>query len=650
MTTGSHNVNKRKIKILSKGRLNRDILRTLAHEWVHDYQRDILKRPKGPNIGGKNEDEANAFAGQLIKKFEKKFPQKEEMMYEGLNRKLNLLKEEIFLTEIKEQEKELISEMKRIGIEKLPYSYSALNKFVGSETMNIHYNKHYKGYIKKLNKALGDSDYKYEDLEDIIKSINKFDKTIRNNAGGAFNHALFWKMLSPKKQLPKGEILDKIKKQYGNIQKMKNEFNEIAKDSFGSGWVWLVLTKSNNLKIMTTPNQDNPLMNVVNSGGYPLLGLDLWEHAYYLKFKNKRDNYIKNFWDYVNWEFVNDLYLSKSKKKLTESITKLIVENESIDPDLKKSMSRELQKIRLIPLDAEAAAEAINNITSAEIERGNINFNRTLEGLMTLNLNNVSERSKYRFNNYFQRFVKSKTRGFDFEGMVTGFLNGELAISKSSPFDVSTSQGDKLSCKIVRDINERISIKSIRKSVSQFIKNYNGSEENKKELLRISQYPNFLELLITTENQDLKNQAEDILEFLLTDITGLLIGIPNQQNTSIDLYYYDKNRIIEFVKTPGILNAGRSKESQTLSLSTKILKMDKTMSGFIQFPVINLDQYRDFLIGDEKTKEVISLFNSLGERYGVLRLGDNIPQDIIRDLSKNERFKFDLKRLTIPRT
>jgi Fe-Mn family superoxide dismutase len=650
MTTGSHNQDKREIKILSKGRLNRDVLRTLAHEWVHDYQRDILKRRRGPDIGGKNEDEANAFSGQLIKKFEKKFPQKEEMMYEGLNRKLNLLKEEIFLTEIRDQEKELISEMKRIGIEKLPYSYSALNKFVGSETMNIHYNKHYKGYVKKLNKALGDSDHKYEDLEDIIKSINKFDKTIRNNAGGAFNHALFWKMLSPKKQLPKGEILDKIKKQYGNIQKMKNEFNEVAKDSFGSGWVWLVLTKSNKLKIMTTPNQDNPLMNVIDSGGYPLLGLDLWEHAYYLKFKNKRDNYIKNFWNYINWEFVNDLFLSKSKKKLTESITKLIVENENLEPDLKKSMSRELQKIRLIPLDAEAASEAVNNIITAEIERGNLNFNRTLEGLMTLNLSNVSERSKYRFNNYFQRFVKSKTRGFDFEGMVTGFLDGELAISKSSPFDVSTSQGDKLSCKIVRDINERISIKSIKKSVNDYILNYSGSEENKGELLRISQFPNFLELLITTENQDLKNQAEDILEFLLIDITGLLVGIPNSVKTGINLYYYDKNRIIDFVKTPGILNAGRSKESQTLSLSTKILKMDTTMSGFIQFPIVSTDEYKEFLIGDEKTKEVISLFNSLGERYGVARLGDNIPQDIIRDLSKNERFKFDLKRLTIPRS
>jgi len=122
-------------------------------------------------------------------------------------------------------------------------------------------------------------------------------------------------MLSPKKQIPKGEIFDKITKQYGNIKKMKDEFNQIAKDRFGSGWVWLVLTKTNRLKIMSTPNQDNPLMNIIKDGGYPLLGLDVWEHAYYLKYQNKRDEYIKNFWNCVNWEFVNGLYISKTKKE-----------------------------------------------------------------------------------------------------------------------------------------------------------------------------------------------------------------------------------------------------------------------------------------------------------------------------------------------
>jgi len=320
MSTGSRRGD-HLIKVLAKGRLNRDIMRTLAHEWVHEYQMTILGREHGPNIGGINEDEANAFAGQIVKKFEKKYPELEELMYEhkGIEGKVSLLSEQILLNEKQLIKKNLISEMKSIGIEKLPYSYSSLNRFIDSKTMNIHYNKHYKGYVDKLNKAIKDIDGDLE-LEDIVRTISKFDNKVRNNAGGAFNHALFWKMLSPKKQLPRGEILKKIKKDFGNIKKMKDEFNKAAQDRFGSGWAWLYLNSEGNLKIMSTPNQDNPLMNIVKKGGYPLLGLDVWEHAYYLKYQNKRDEYIKKFWDVVNWEFVNDLFVSRtSKKKLNES-------------------------------------------------------------------------------------------------------------------------------------------------------------------------------------------------------------------------------------------------------------------------------------------------------------------------------------------
>jgi len=320
MSTGSRRGD-HLIKVLAKGRLNRDIMRTLAHEWVHEYQMTILGRKHGPNIGGVNEDEANAFAGQIVKKFEKKHPDLEELMYEhkGIEGKVSLLSEQILLNEKQLIKKNLVSEMKSIGIEKLPYSYSSLNRFIDSKTMNIHYNKHYKGYVDKLNKAIKDIDGDLE-LEDIVRTISKFDNKVRNNAGGAFNHALFWKMLSPKKQLPSGEILKKIKKDFGNIKKMKDEFNKAAQDRFGSGWAWLYLNSDGNLKIMSTPNQDNPLMNIVKKGGYPLLGLDVWEHAYYLKYQNKRDEYIKKFWDVVNWEFVNDLFVGRTdKKKLNES-------------------------------------------------------------------------------------------------------------------------------------------------------------------------------------------------------------------------------------------------------------------------------------------------------------------------------------------
>lgn len=213
----------------------------------------------------------------------------------------------------------LLTEMKKIGIEKLPYSYSALKKFIDSKTMNIHYNKHYKGYVKKLNDALSSKDYGDIELENLIKKISKYNTTIRNNAGGAFNHALFWNMLSPTKQDIPNPILTKIKKEFGSIKEFKQIFEKIATKRFGSGWVWLVLTPRKSLKIMSTPNQDNPLMDVVKNGGFPLLGLDLWEHSYYLKYQNKRDEYIKNFWDAVNWDFVNKLYELKTKTNLIES-------------------------------------------------------------------------------------------------------------------------------------------------------------------------------------------------------------------------------------------------------------------------------------------------------------------------------------------
>jgi Fe-Mn family superoxide dismutase len=236
-----------------------------------------------------------------------------------IENKIKLITEEIQNVEKQENETLFLNEMKKIGIEKLPYSYSALKQFIDAETMNYHYNKHYKGYVDKLNAALKNKDYGDLELEEIVKSISRFNKTIRNNAGGAFNHALFWKMLSPKTQTPNGDVIKQIKKDFNTFANFKKEFETIAKDRFGSGWVWLVLTKRNTLKIVSTANQDNPLMNVVEDGGYPILGLDLWEHAYYLKYRNKKDDYIKNFWKCVNWEFVNKLYTMRVDNKLNES-------------------------------------------------------------------------------------------------------------------------------------------------------------------------------------------------------------------------------------------------------------------------------------------------------------------------------------------
>lgn len=262
-----------------------------------------------------------------------------------LEQKIEQLEKQITETHIQEETKLLITEMKKIGIEKLPYSYSALKGFIDAETMNFHYNKHYKGYVDKLNDALSKKKYGDLDLEKIIKSISRFDKTIRNNAGGAFNHALFWNMLSPKPIKLTGPLESKLKKQFGSFNNFKKEFETVAKDRFGSGWVWLVLTSQNRLKIMSTPNQDNPLMNVIEGGGFPLLGLDLWEHAYYLKYKNKRDEYISNFWKVVNWDFVSKMYDMKTETKLAESVKlkQIISEGKS-----EKCSSDEMETIRMM--------------------------------------------------------------------------------------------------------------------------------------------------------------------------------------------------------------------------------------------------------------------------------------------------------------
>jgi Fe-Mn family superoxide dismutase len=236
----------------------------------------------------------------------------------NLVNRLHLIEREIIKNEKEESKKFFLNEMKKIGIEKLPYSYGALKRFIDPETMEVHYTKHYKGYVEKLNLALNKRNFGDVELENIVSTISKFNKTIRDNAGGAYNHAIFWKMLSPTIQKPKGTVLNKIEREFGSLANFKKEFEEVAKERFGSGWVWLVLTKNNRLKVMSTPNQDNPLMNDIEGGGYPLLGLDLWEHAYYLKYQNKRDIYIKKFWSAVNWDFVEKLYKMKTQKSINE--------------------------------------------------------------------------------------------------------------------------------------------------------------------------------------------------------------------------------------------------------------------------------------------------------------------------------------------
>ena len=270
----------------------------------------------------------------------------------SIENKIQLLESEIKEGAQNKSENFLMTEMKKIGIEKLPYSYSSLKSFIDPETMNVHYNKHYKGYVDKLNAALSKKKFGDLDLEQIVQSITKFSKDVRNNAGGAYNHALFWKMLSPKPQKPKRLVSARIDKDFGDFSSFKKKFNEVAKERFGSGWVWLIVNNQNKLKIVSSPNQDNPLMNDFKGGGYQILGLDLWEHAYYLKYRNKKDDYIKNFWNVINWDFVEQLYKMKVDTKINESIvSEILLEQDDSSlldiPVVEACNSSELSDIKL---------------------------------------------------------------------------------------------------------------------------------------------------------------------------------------------------------------------------------------------------------------------------------------------------------------
>ena len=186
----------------------------------------------------------------------------------------------------------------------LPYKYDDLKDFVGYETMWEHYNKHYKGYTTKLNEALSKRKRAPKKIETLIKNIKNYDKFTRDNAGGYYNHSLFWTYLSPKETKPSKKLLEKINSQFGSMSNFKRQFDEEAQKVFGSGWCWLI-KKNNTLKIISTPNQDNPLMD---DKGFPLLGLDVWEHAYYLNYMADRKKYIRNFWKVVNWDTVSETY------------------------------------------------------------------------------------------------------------------------------------------------------------------------------------------------------------------------------------------------------------------------------------------------------------------------------------------------------
>ena len=209
----------------------------------------------------------------------------------------------------------LIQPNQEINYQQLPlaYAYNALEPFIDAMTMEIHHTKHAAGYTKNLNDACvaENVDIKTKSIHSLLASISKYSTKMRNNAGGHYNHELFWQTMQPAPaSAPTGSFAKMIDASFGSFADFQKAFSDAAKNRFGSGWAWLIVDEKNNLAICTTPNQDNPLMDLADTKGYPLLGLDVWEHAYYLKYQNKRADYINNWWNLVNWKFVEERFYS----------------------------------------------------------------------------------------------------------------------------------------------------------------------------------------------------------------------------------------------------------------------------------------------------------------------------------------------------
>ncbi len=195
----------------------------------------------------------------------------------------------------------------------LAYAYDALEPTIDELTMKTHHSKHHQGYTNKANKFIKQHDLTGQPVVKIFAQIDQHPDAVRNNGGGFYNHSLFWTFLTPGGAAFEGEVADAIKKEFDSFENFKAEFEKQAATQFGSGWAWLVMTTDGKLAVTQSSNQDNPLMSIMNVNGIPLLNLDVWEHAYYLEYQNKRGEYISNFWDIVNWQTVNERYMMAKK-------------------------------------------------------------------------------------------------------------------------------------------------------------------------------------------------------------------------------------------------------------------------------------------------------------------------------------------------
>jgi Fe-Mn family superoxide dismutase len=189
----------------------------------------------------------------------------------------------------------------------LPYAHEALEPHIDAQTMQIHHGKHHQAYVDNLNKAIAGTEHENKSLEELVKSAGSISPAVRNNGGGHWNHSFFWEILSPKGGSPSGELADAINSTFGSLEELKTKVNTAGATRFGSGWAWLIV-KDGKLEVTSTPNQDNPLMEIAEVKGTPILGIDVWEHAYYLKYQNKRPDYLAAVWSVINWDKVAEHY------------------------------------------------------------------------------------------------------------------------------------------------------------------------------------------------------------------------------------------------------------------------------------------------------------------------------------------------------
>jgi len=195
----------------------------------------------------------------------------------------------------------------------LNYSFDALEPHIDTKTMQIHHGKHHAGYTNNLNNAIKGTDLETMSIETILAELDLNNAAVRNNGGGFFNHSLFWNVMSPNGGgVPSGDLASAINDSFGSFDEFKSAFSKAAGTRFGSGWAWLCVHPGGKLEVCSTPNQDNPLMKGIGCGGQPILGLDVWEHAYYLNYQNRRPDYISGFFNVINWDFVSKLYSENS--------------------------------------------------------------------------------------------------------------------------------------------------------------------------------------------------------------------------------------------------------------------------------------------------------------------------------------------------